>query len=294
MNLRRAAVFVQVVDAGGISAAGRALGLPKSAISAAVSQLEAELGVRLLQRTSRAVAPTDAGHELHRRVAPALAAIDEASAAIGDMQRSLSGVIRLSAPLEAGARLVEPVVTRFLAEHPAVRVELTLTSRLVDLGEEGIDLAIRGGAIGDESLIARRLGREEAGLFAAPSYLARRGRPRRLAEIAKHDGVVYKPIAGRGRWTLVGRGGAESVEVVARVGVDAFAYLVRAVVAGAGVGFLPLFLCREELATGALARVLPSYADRGMDLHLVYPSGRYLPRRVAALRDALLAAWPEG
>jgi DNA-binding transcriptional LysR family regulator len=277
--------------AGGITAAARALALPKSAVSAAVSQLEAELGVRLLHRTPRAVTPTDAGRELHRRIAPALAAIDEASTAIGDMQRALSGVVRLSAPVEVGARLVEPVVTRFLAEHPDVRAEITLTARLVDLAEEGIDLAIRGGPVGDASLVARRLGREEAGLFASPSYLERRGRPRTIAELARHDAVVYRPLDGRGRWTMMGRRGAESVEVTARVGVDAFSYLVRAVVAGAGIALMPLFLCREEVERGALVRVLPSYVDRGTELHLVYPSGGHLPRRVAALRDALLAAW---
>jgi len=288
MNLHRAAIFARVVDEGGITAAARALGLPKSAVSQAVSRLERELGVRLLNRSSRATTVTEAGAILHRRAAPALRALEDASVEVVDAQGPLRGRVRMTAPVEVATRLLEPHLSRFMALHPGVRLELTLTSHVLDLAEEGIDLAVRGGPVHDEGLVARNLGVHDAGLFAAPSYLRRRGRPRGLADLANHDCVVYRPTAGRGTWALSGPEGAESVEVEARLGVDHFSYLVRAVAAGAGIGLLPLFLCESEVAGGDLLRVLPSYALRDTPLRLLYAAKRYLSRPAAELRDYLL------
>jgi DNA-binding transcriptional LysR family regulator len=288
MNLHRAAIFVRVVDEAGFTAAARALGLPKSAVSQAVSRLEQELGVRLLNRSSRAVTVTEAGALLHRRAAPALRALDEVEAEVVDAQGPLRGRIRMTAPVEVATRLLEPHLSRFLALHPDVKLELTLTSRVLDLAEEGIDLAVRGGPVHDEGLVARKLGVHDAGLFAAPSYLRTRGRPRRVADLANHDCVVYRPTAGRGVWTLSGPKQTQHVEVQARLGVDHFSYMVRAVRAGVGIGLLPLFLSEPELSRGELVRVLPKYALRDKPLQLPYSSRCYISRPVAALRDYLL------
>ncbi len=288
MNLRRAALFVSVVDHGGFTAAARALGLPKSALSTAVSALEDELGVRLMTRTSRKVAVTEAGALLHGRASPALAALEEAASEVIDGQASLAGPIRMTAPVEVGTRLLEPLLSRFLLLHPEVSVDVMLTPRVVDLAEEAIDLAVRGGPIAGESLIARKLALEDAGLFAAPAYLAEHGRPRVVADLSRHAGVLYRAVGGRSTWTLTGPKGVETVEVSARVSADHFAYIVRAVANGVGVGLLPFFLCKDEVARGELVRVLPRFALEGTPLNLVYPSRRYLPRRVAALRDFLL------
>lgn len=288
MNLRWVTVFVRVVDAGGVTAAARALGIPKSAVSQAVSGLEQELGVRLLYRGRRAVTVTEAGAILHGRAAPALRALEEASTEVVDTQGPLRGRIRLTSSVEVGTRLLEPALSRFLVLHPGVKIDLTLTTRVLDLVEEGIDLAVRGGPVRDESLVARRLGTWDAGLFAAPSYLAARGHPLRVADLAGHDCVVYRPVEGRATWSLSGPGGSEAVEVGARLGVDHFAFIVRAVTSGVGIGLLPLFLCKAELARGALIRVLPEHAMRDKPLQLLYPSGRYLSRPVAALRDYLI------
>jgi DNA-binding transcriptional LysR family regulator len=250
--------------------------------------LEAELGVRLLQRSSRKVTLTEAGSAFHRRAAVAFAALEEAETAATDAHAALSGTIRISAPVEVGARLLEPLISRFLGEHPEVRVDVVLTARFVDIVEEGFDLAIRGGPVRDESLIARKIGREDAALFAAPAYLEAHGRPRSVAALARHACVLFRPSGGRATWSLVGPRGVESVEVAGRVGADHFSYIVGSVVRGLGVGLLPLFLCKDQVSEGALVRVLPQHVDRGTDLHLVYASARYLPRRVAVLRDALL------
>ena len=288
MNLRRAALFVRVIDQGGITAAARSLGVPKSAVSQAVSLLESELGVRLLNRSSRAVTPTEAGAALHRRAGPALQALEEAAAETRDSQGPLRGTIRLTAPVEVGTRLAEPVLSRFLLAHPGVRLEVMLTTRVVDLAEEGIDLAIRGGPVLDESLIARPLGRRDAGLFASPDYLRSRGTPRRLADLARHDCIVVRPVVGRGVWRLSSATGEQRLTVCARLGVDHFAYALRAAVSAVGLALLPLFLCEAEVSRGELVRVLPRHAMRDTPLHLVYLTGRYLSRPVAALRDVLI------
>lgn len=288
MNLRRVAIFVRVVDERGITAAARALGIPKSAVSQAISGLEQELGVRLLNRGKRAVTVTEAGATLHRRAAPALRTLEQASAEVVDTQGPLRGSIRLTASVEVGTRLLEPALSRFLLLHPGVRVDLVLTTRVLDLAEEGIDLAVRGGPVRDASLVARKLGARDAGLFAAPSYLAARGCPRQVADLAAHDCVVYRPVDGRTTWTVSGPGGTEAVQVAARLGADHFAFIVRALASGVGIGLLPLFLCEAELARGELVRVLPEYALRDKPLQLLYPSGRYLSRPVAALRDHLI------
>jgi DNA-binding transcriptional LysR family regulator len=290
MNLRRLQLFVRVADEGGFTAAARALGVPKSAVSSAVARLEEELGARLLHRSSRRVTLTEAGAALHQQARPALRALDEAETAVLEAQTALRGPIRITAPVEVGTRLLEPHLTRFIASHPEVSLDVVLTSRIVDLAAEGFDLAVRGGPVRDPSVVARPLRVEDAGLFAAPSYLARRGQPRRVRDLAGHDCVVHCPIAGRATWALTGPRGPERVEVPARLGADQFAFIVRAVVNGAGIGLLPLFLCDAEVTRGDIVRVLPRHAMRSTRLHLVYPSARHLPRRVAALRDFLLDA----
>ncbi|MFZ5446437.1 MAG: LysR substrate-binding domain-containing protein [Myxococcota bacterium] len=296
MNLRRLSVFVKVVDEGSFSGAARALDLPRSAVSQAISGLERELGVRLLNRTSRAMTITEAGLTLHRRAAPALRAIDEASLEVTDHQGSLRGRVRLTAPVELGTRLLEPVLSRFLTRNPGVELDVVLTSKVLDLTEEAIDLAVRNGPLRDESLVARRLGGaaagQSAGLFAAPGYLAAHGQPRRLRELEAHAAIVVRAGRGRASWKLTGPDGAVTVEVRPKLSVDSWGYALRAALSGVGVALLPTFLCAAEVKRGQLVRVLPSWGLPESTLWLVYPSGRYLPRAVAAVRDALLAAFP--
>lgn len=291
MNLRRLAVFVKVVEAGSFSAAARTLGVPRSAVSQAVAGLEAELGVRLLHRSTRAMALTDAGAELHARTAPALRTIAQAEATVGDRQGPLRGRVRLTAPVEVGARLLEPVLSRFLVAEPGVRLDLLLTSRTLDLVEHGIDLAVRGGPPQGRDLVARPLGAPQtAGLFASPGYLARRGTPRRLEQLARHEAIALR---GQPRaWRLLGPRGPVEVSVPVRLEVDTWGYATRAACSGVGIAMLPTFLCEEEQRRGLLERVLPGLALEEKPLWLAYPSRRNLPRPVAALRDAMLQAFP--
>lgn len=289
MNLRRLSVFVKVVEEGSFAAASRALSLPRSAVSQAVAALEAELGARLLHRSTRAMALTDAGADLYAKTAPALRAIAEAASGVSDRQGPLRGRVRLTAPVEVGARLLEPVLSRFLVAEPGVRLDLVLTTKTLDLVEHGIDLAIRAGPIGDSELVARRLGAPQAaGLFASPDYLARRGTPRRLHQLGQHDAIA---VRGQRGWRLVGPQGAVQASAPVRLEVDSYGYATRAACSGVGVAMLPAFLCEDELARGHLVRILPSYSAEERPLWLVYPSKKNLSRAVAALRDALGAAF---
>lgn len=289
MDLNRVAVFARVVEGGGFTAAAKGLGLPKSSVSRAVTLLEAELGVRLLQRSTRKVSLTEAGSAFYERASRGLAGVEEAALAVSDMQGALRGPIRMTAPVDAGERLLGPALARFLRRHPRVHVELVLTGRVVDLVAEGFDLALRAGALRDGSLIARKVGESEGGAYASPRYLARRGEPARVEDLASHRCVLFRPARGRSTWVLRGPGGEERVEVKGPLGADDLSFVRRALLAGVGVGLLPSFACAHDVARGRLVRLLPSYRAFGDPVHLVYPSARYVPRRVAAFRDFLIA-----
>lgn len=292
MDLNRAAIFVRVVEDGGFSAAARTLKLPKSSVSRAVTLLEAELGARLLQRSTRQVTTTEAGSAFYQRAARGLAGLSDAAAAVADLQGALRGPIRITAPPDAGITLLEPAVSRFAKEHPGVQIEVLLTGRMVDLVEEGFDLALRFGELRDSALIARRLGTVDAALYAAPAYLEARGTPRRVADLAAHDCVLFRGVRQKATWTLTGPRGTEKVDVGGPVSADDFSFVQRAVQSGVGIGLLPSFTCRELLQAARLVRVLPRYRSPGAPMHLVYPSARYLPHRVAAFRDVLIATLP--
>ncbi|HEU4412226.1 MAG TPA: LysR family transcriptional regulator [Polyangiaceae bacterium] len=294
MDLNRVAVFVRVVDDQGFTAAAKALGLPKSSVSRAVGLLEAELGVRLLQRSTRRVSLTEAGGAFYERASRGLAGVEEAAAAVADMQGALRGAIRMTAPVDAGERLLAAPIARFVRRHPRVHVELVLTGRVVDLVEEGFDLALRAGALRDGSLVARKLGESEGGVFASPRYLARRGTPARVEDLTRHRCVLFRPSRGRATWALTGPDGEERVEVGGPIGADDLSFVRRMLLAGVGLGQLPLFACAHDVARGRLARVLPAYRAFGAPMHLVYPSSRYVPRRVTALRDFLLESFAGG
>jgi DNA-binding transcriptional LysR family regulator len=300
MDLNRAAIFVRVVDEGGFTAAARVLRLPKSSVSRAVALLEQELGARLLQRSTRRVRLTEAGSAFYERASRGIAGVEEAGAAVADLQGLLRGPIRITAPVDAAVWLLAPVVSRFVALHPAVHVEMILTGRVVDLVAEGFDFALRAGRLRDSTLVARKLNTVELAPYATPGYLARKGAPAQVSELRQHDCILFRPDRGRTTWTLTRRddqgneADPESVEVTGPVGGDDFSYLQRIVLAGSGIGLLPSFLCDAAAGEGALVRVLPGHAARSGAVHLVYPSARYLPQRAAVFRDFVIAALSDG
>ena len=288
MDLNKLNVFVRVVEARGFTAAARVLEVPKSSVSRAVTQLEETLGVRLLQRTTRTLALTEAGLALYDRASRALTELGDAAASAAEMDGAPHGTVRITAPADIGNTLLAELVVDFCREHPAIRVEVSLTGRVVDLVEEGFDLALRAGRLADSSLIARKLAIVEGAIFATPKYLKKHGTPARVADLAAHSCVVFRPQQGRATWSLRGPRGEETVSVGGQIAADDFSFVRRAVLSSAGLGVIPSFLFTHELETGKVVRVLPTYAAMGAALHLVHPSARHLPQRVQLLRDYLL------
>lgn len=289
MDLNRAQTFAKVVEEGGFTAAARALHVPKSSVSRSVALLEEELGVLLLLRSTRKVELTEAGRLFYDRASRALAGLEDAEAAVSDLQGSLSGIVRVTAPADAGVWIVAPLVARFVALHPGVHVDVVLSARVVDLVTEGVDFAFRAARIADTSLVARRLVSREMRLYAAPSYLERRPGPKTVDDLATHECVLFRADHGKTRWTLLCPGGEKVVEVRGPVSVDDFVFLQRSTLLGLGIGLMPQFLALEHVTTGALVEVLPGHRAPLASWHLVYPSGRYLPRRAVAFRDFILA-----
>jgi DNA-binding transcriptional LysR family regulator len=284
-DLNRIAVFAQVVSAGSFSAGAKTLGIPKSSASRSVKQLEDALGVRLLERTTRRLRLTGAGQEYYERVASALTGLEEARVAVTEMQETLKGVIRLAAPTAWGSWLLAPIIAGFVEQHPEVHIDLSLVDRDIDLVRDGFDLALRMGRLDDSSLIVRTMGTVDRGLFASNDYLARRGTPVRVADLADHEFIICHTDGNGHRLRLVGPDGPETVAVKGAVATDSSTFVHEAVRHGLGIGMLPVTGC---VAHFRLARVLPEHGEPGMACSLVYPSSRYLPQRVALLRDTLL------
>lgn len=283
-DLGLVAVFVKVVELESFTAAASALGLPKSSVSRSVAQLEEGLGVRLLQRTSRKLSLTDAGRGFFDRVREPLNGVVDALDSAAESSRAPSGIIRITAPPDLGYTLLAAPLAEFLIEHPQIKIDLSLTSRVVDLVQERFDLALRATERGleDSTLVARRLGGPRTGLFASPAYLKRRGKPRTAAELAEHDCILFRAHDGRTVWRLQGSKGEERVTVSGPINVDDINFVRRAVAEGAGIGTLPV------IAESEAVRVLPDYTLPGGALFLVMPSGRHVPARVALLRDFLI------
>ncbi|MFO0551754.1 MAG: LysR substrate-binding domain-containing protein [Polyangiaceae bacterium] len=287
MDLRHVEVLAAVVEHGSISAAARALGLPKSSISRAVSLLEASVGSRLLQRLTRGISLTETGSAFFEKAARGLEALAEAREEVASRTAEMAGRVRVTAPPDVGAWLLAPVIAAFAAEHPKVQVECELQSRVLGLAEGGFDLALRARGVADESLVARKLRPIRFGLYASRAYLDAHGAPRRPSDLARHRCVLFRGASGRASWALHGPKGAQTVAVSGVISGDEFVYLREAVAAGAGIGLLPEFVAHCA-GHKPIERVLPRFDSPIQPLFLVYPSGRYLPRRVAALRDTLL------
>ncbi|MDB4982345.1 MAG: transcriptional regulator, LysR family, partial [Myxococcales bacterium] len=203
IDLNLVSTFVKVAETGGFTAAGRALGLPTSSVSRKVSALEGILEVRLIQRSTRKLVLTEAGRAYFERARASLAGLADATSAVADMSHEVAGPIRLTAaPDNAG--ILAGFLAEFLAKYPKVRLDVMLTPRRVDLLAEGVDLAVRGGRLGDSSLVVRRIGPADLGLYATPAYLRRAGTPRTLADLSRHRFVLFGPPDTRRALKLTG------------------------------------------------------------------------------------------
>jgi DNA-binding transcriptional LysR family regulator len=292
VDINQIGTFVRVVEAGSFTAAARQLGLPKSSVSRGVARLEEDLGVRLLQRTTRKLHLTEAGQRYFEQTRAALAGLEEASSMVSELEREPRGTVRLTTPVDFGRDDEAQFFTTFLRRHPGIQLELIMTPRQVDLVAEGVDLAVRAGPLDDSSLVARKVAESALRLYAAPAYLKERGRPRRFKDLGEHDCVVLRRSRGIDPWRLKGPRGWETQRVSGRVVADDMGFVQRLTRAGMGIALLPDLTTGEDLATGALEAVLPAYATDAGAVYVVSPPLRHVPARVALLRDYLLAEVP--
>ncbi len=290
MDYNDLSLFLRVVEQGSFTATAHALGIQKSSVTRGIARLEEDLGARLIQRTTHQRGLTDAGRALYDRVKGAFASVDDAINAVRDIGDEPNGVVRMTAsPDAAGLGTLPDTIASFVARYPKIHVELILTTRIVDLVAEGIDLALRAGPLADSTLVAKRIGTASLALYAAPGYLRRRGRPKRLSDLAQHDCVLFRGRSGAATWNLVGPNGPERVLVKGPVSADDYSFVLRAVCAGVGIALLPTPFAAPRIKSGQMERVLSAYETEATGLSVVMPSTTFLPSRVALLRDFLAA-----
>lgn len=300
-RLAAMSVFAQVVEANSFSAAATRLGLSKSLVSRQVSALERSLSVKLLNRSTRRLSLTEAGAIFYEHCRRIVHEAEYAERRLTQSQSALAGLVRVTCVQAFALRHLMPVIGDFQLKYPEIRIKLSCSNRTVELGDEGYDIGIRMSLMPDPKLVARRLAVNRKILCAAPSYLARRGTPDTIEDLAAHDGVLFPPIAPKGAWTLARDGQQYSVPVNTRFETDDMDAAHAAVLSGLALSALPVYVVASDLRLGRLVPLLTSYQvlpDVG--IYLVYLPNRTMPKRVRTFIDFVqqrfrpVAPWEAG
>lgn len=291
MELSHLDTFVKVVQTGSFTRAAEQLHTQKAHVSRVVSQLEAELGVRLLERTTRSLSLTEIGREFFERAVGILGAADDARRAVQQAQGEPRGTLRLSCGVEFGMLAVNRWVRDYLLRHPDVNVDLEMTGRVVDIVHEGFDLAVRVGPLADSTLAARKLGELRYGLFAAPGYLRRHPPPSQPGDLAQHALIRFSGSRLRLVWTFTRGADTQRVEPVARLNANNSFAVRDAAVDALGIAQLPLLLAQPEVDAGRLVPVLADWQLPSAPVHAVFASARYLTPKVRAFIDLAVEAF---
>lgn len=280
-------VFTKVVDLAGFAAAARALDLSTAMVSKHVAALERRLGVMLLARTTRRVVPTEAGRRFHAHCSEILRAVEEAEQEVGVQALEPAGCLRITAPVEFGQRQLAPLLPPLLDKHPRLSIHLDLTNRLVDLVEEGLDVAIRVAPQLDSALHGRQVTASRLLLVAAPGYLQRHGAPATPESLGQHATLSFALGPGR-HWVFTCGPQRRAVDVEPRMTATSSDALREAACAGAGIAMLPTFLVDDALAHGTLRRVLPDWEIGTLKVFAIHPHRRTHPARLRVFLDALV------
>jgi DNA-binding transcriptional LysR family regulator len=289
--------FVTVVDTGSFVRAAEDLDSSKTAVSRLVGELESRLNVRLLHRTTRKLSMTPEGEVFYERSRHLLDGVAEAEAELTQHSGEAIGQLRVNVPVTFGLLHLAPLWPAFMALHPKVTLEVTLADRLVDLVDEGYDLAVRIARLQASSLVSRQLTSTRLILCGSPEYLRRHGTPQHPSEIARHAVISYTLLAMGEQWAFEGPEGAVSVNVVPRMRTNSGDTCVAAAAQHQGLVLQPSFLVGAQLASGALVEVLPAYRSIELGVYAVYPSRKHLTPKVRALIEFLVDAfrmrtWP--
>jgi len=283
------AAFVRVVDSKGFSAAAPSLGLTPSAVSKLVTRLERRLGVRLLQRTTRALHLTEDGEVFYAAAQRIVAEIETLENQIAGQSGNPHGVLRVTTSLAFSTHQLTPVLPEFLARHPLIELDLLPTDRVIHMVEEGVDIAIRIGRLADTSFMARKIGEDKRLICAAPAYLARHGTPRRPADLARHNCIVSRERAYLNRWPFRIDGQVSEIEVAGRIAVNEGEMQMQLALQGIGIVRLTRLTMARAIRDGALVRLLDDYsADEPVGIHAVYPHRRHLAPKVPAFVNFLI------
>ena len=290
-------VFEKVGSLRSFAAAAKALSQPRSNVSRSIARLEASLGTRLINRTTREVTLTAAGKSLMDRCVGALDQLGEALTYVGSLATEASGPLRVSAGIGFGINVLSEQLPAFLQNHPDVDVMLDLTSRMADLVAERVDVAIRFGPLPDSSMVAVRLGEMKRVLCAAPAYLARKGDPHKLVDLMHHDVMEMPDAEGRERareWTFIRDDQAQEIVVEPRLFVNDALTIHRLILNGAGIGIISCYLCAPDIEAGRLVQLLPEWSARPIVVNMVFPSRRELSPVVRAFVEYMKRANPPG
>jgi DNA-binding transcriptional LysR family regulator len=290
MELEPTRIFVKVVQQGSFSRAAELLKLPKSTVSRTVSGLEAASGTKLLLRTTRSLTLTAAGRAFYENCAGPVQALEHARRSLDGQDNVLVGNVRITAAEDFGAHVVTPAVGQLMQEHPGLVFELHYTDKIVDLVKGGYDLAVRIGRLAPSRLKAKRFGEVVMVAVASPEYLKQRPAIRKPQELSTHDCMMFTPRSPAPAWTFRSAGKSVTVPVKPKLTVNQMSSLVALAVQGAGVALLPLFLCRHDLQSGRLARVLPDWRSDVMPVSIVSPVGASSSFRLKLIADKLAEA----
>jgi DNA-binding transcriptional LysR family regulator len=286
--------FAQTVRLGSFAAAARELGLTPSAVAKSVTRLEDDLGVRLLHRTTREFSLTGDGRDLFERCQRIVEEVDALRVDAEGARGEPAGTLRLSAPISFGKAVLVPILAQLMARHPRLALDLSLTDRFVDLAKEGLDAAVRVGALADSTLVAREFAQQHAVACASPAYLAQHGRPAAPADLAAHRCLAFRqPTSGRVRpWQFVADGVPLAFVPAGGITMNDGEAMVAASVAGMGVVQVPHYMAEETLRAGALTEVLKPFRPPPLPISLVYASSRQVTPRLAALVGGLTGRKP--
>lgn len=289
-DLNAMALFARVAEHRSFSEASRRAGVPVSTVSRKIAKLERDLGVRLLERSTRRLRLTEIGEEYYAYCTRAMQELDAGALMIGERRDEVSGLLRLSVPPSLERCLIVPLVAGFQARYPKARLRLWVTHRKLNLIEDGVDLAFRVGELRDEGLISRRLLTYRHILLAAPGYLAKAGAPRNPGALDGHRLIAFADWFAEARWTFIKNGRSKTRQVQSTIAVNDYNAVAAAAEAGLGIAELPAFMARPALQAGRLAEVLPGwdfspFAVPEIVLSAVYPSNRNLPRLVRLFLD---------
>ncbi|MCP1169533.1 LysR family transcriptional regulator [Limimaricola litoreus] len=280
-------MFAAVMETGSFAGAAEKLRTSSGQASKLVSRLEAELGVRLLNRTTRAVSATEAGRAYHDRLRPLLDAFDDLDLSIRNISQTPTGRLRVSAPLTFGALALTPALNEFALRFPEIALDVSFSDRMVNLVDEGFDMAVRIGKPEDSSLISRRLCKARIVVIAAPDYLDRRGTPAAPEELGGHDCIIDANYRDPTHWPFLGAGGPLTVQVGGRIRYSNAEACLRAAEAGLGIARVPAFVAGEAIGAGRVALLLERYEAAPYEVHALYPHSRHLAAKVRALVDFL-------